>query len=468
MKTQLSVTLRLMLSLSIAATFASCQEEEFFEKDFSQNMGVEAYDVELPKSEVIIVEADVEISQPIPPTAIPPVLVTPNNCETISHGETIARVQYKMSSVLFGHFCNEETQTSTCSDGVLSTWTGTYSFNSCAILSPENCNDIIHGGVETRVMYQSSKVAYGSSCSSQAQTRACNNGALTSWSGNFENIKCVVTSPSVNQVTENFTQKSTTKGKVDILWMVDNSGSMGDEQAELAYNFDLFINDFLKEEVSFKMGITTTDLRSNYSGVSRCSFDKLTDQAAKSNESQFIADFKECIKVGTNGYYKEAGLQTSTDFLKRYGASFLRDDAYLIVVMISDEREQSSSSVSSYIEQLKSRKNNPGLVKVYSIVNVNTAPRYIEAADSTGGRKADIKGDFADILKKMGEKIVDLSSSFALKSLPYDDEIIVTVDGKTITSGWVIDTESGTLKFEDGSIPPEGAAITIRYNAMVK
>lgn len=488
MKTQLAVTLRLVFSLLIATTFAGCQQEEFFEKDFSATMGIDTQTPGLPGNEVIVVETEdgsgtgstpggettVVPTTPTDPTptepTIPsePVVVVPKDCGDVKNGETISRVQYKAATVSFGLFCQEETQTSTCNDGVLSDWTGSFTNASCSILAPSNCGSVAHGSSETRLMYQNSEVAYGSSCSSEAQTRTCNNGTFTAWSGSFQNNTCIVASPSVKQVTEQFTQNSSQKGKVDILWVVDNSGSMGDEQDELAYNFDQFINNFLKEDVSFKMGITTTDPRSQYSGLSRCSFNKLTTEAAKTNENQFIADFKQCIRVGTNGYYREAGLTTSRDFMIRYAANFVREDAYLIVVLISDEKEQSSGTVKSYIDQIKSYKSNPGLLKMYSIVNLTSAPRYIEAADRTGGKKADIKSNFAETLKNMGEKIVELSSSFALKSLPYDSEIVVKVDGKVMTSGWTIDTESGTLKFAADSVPNEGASITITYNALVQ
>ncbi len=490
MKAQLAITLRLVFSLLVATTFAGCQQEEFFEKDFSATMGIDTQTPGLPGNEVIVVETDdgtnsggdvVDPTTPTEPTdptnptdpteptdPSVPVVVIPKDCGNVKNGETISRVQYKSSTVSFGSFCQEETQTSTCNDGTLSDWTGSFENNSCTILSPSNCGDVAHGASETRLMYQSSEVAYGSSCSSEAQTRTCNNGTFTAWSGNYQNNTCIVASPSVNQVTEQFTQNSATKGKVDILWVVDNSGSMGDEQDELAYNFDQFINNFLKENISFKMGITTTDPRSQYSGLSRCAFNKLTSEAAIANESQFVADFKTCIRVGTHGYYREAGLTTSRDFMKRYGANFLREDAYLIVVLISDEKEQSPNSVKSYVDQIKAYKTNTGLLKMYSIVNLSNAPRYLEAAGRTGGKKADIKSNFADTLKNMGEKIVELSSSFALKSIPYDSEIVVKVDGKVVTTGWSIDTESGTLKFAADSVPNEGAAITITYNALVQ
>lgn len=48
--------------------------------------------------------------------------------------------------------------------------------------------------------------------------------------------------------------------KVDVLLVVDNSGSMGEEQANLAANFGPFIEQLESAGADFRIGITTTDL----------------------------------------------------------------------------------------------------------------------------------------------------------------------------------------------------------------
>ncbi len=48
--------------------------------------------------------------------------------------------------------------------------------------------------------------------------------------------------------------------KVDVLLVIDNSGSMGEEQANLAANFGPFIEQLEGAGVDYRIGITTTDL----------------------------------------------------------------------------------------------------------------------------------------------------------------------------------------------------------------
>ncbi|WP_372654878.1 hypothetical protein [Halobacteriovorax sp.] len=275
----------------------------------------------------------------------------------------------------------------------------------------------------------------------------------------------------LKSVVEKFTQAEAKDGKVDILWVVDDSGSMGDEQKALAYNFDVFIHEFLEKKIDFKMAITTTDGTSKKNGKSVCDFSILDADAAKSNESQFVKDFANCIKVGTRGSGREKGLQTSKSFVSRYIENWMRDDAYLVVVFVSDEEDQSSNTSQSYVDYFQNLKKTSGLIKLYSIVNTKSTGtswetigyRYLEASDKTGGATAHIKNDFYQVLREMGGKIVDLIDSFALSNKPYEDKIEVKVNGAQVSSGFTYDNQSRSIKFVDGSVPNEGSNIEVSY-----
>ena len=57
--------------------------------------------------------------------------------------------------------------------------------------------------------------------------------------------------PKSRTVKETFYQVESQREKLDILWVIDNSGSMEEEQDSLARNFDLFIEEFLKKDIDF-------------------------------------------------------------------------------------------------------------------------------------------------------------------------------------------------------------------------
>src|SRR5688572_17447955 len=52
--------------------------------------------------------------------------------------------------------------------------------------------------------------------------------------------------------------------QVDVLWMIDNSSSMGDEQTALGENFPLFMDFFLNSGLDYHIGVTSSDVDDNY------------------------------------------------------------------------------------------------------------------------------------------------------------------------------------------------------------
>ena len=278
-------------------------------------------------------------------------------------------------------------------------------------------------------------------------------------------------------VTENFSQSAEETKKLDIMWVIDNSGSMADEQADLGANFDSFITQFINKNVNFKMGITTTDTSSDSKkGKMVAGSDtKLTSAAAAANPNQFMADFNTLVKVGIGGSGYEKGLAASEGFMEKYAASFIRPEAYLAVVILSDEEDQSPKAVKAYTDYLKSFKANAGLVKVYSIVNTTNANtggntighiRYKQASEETNGVVANIMDDYADVLLDMGESLVNLLDSFALAGTPVNGTLQVFVNGVE-TSAYSYDSTSKSIKFNAGNLPPVGAQVTVKYKKVI-
>ena len=301
----------------------------------------------------------------------------------------------------------------------------------------------------------------------------CNNGHGNDADGIDESNPTIGTEPKCK--VETFRQAAEESKKIDIVWVIDNSGSMNDEQSSLGINFSAFIDDFIDKNVDFRMAITTTDTSTiDKKGKMIAGSDfKLNSQAAKVNEAQFKADFKSMIKVGTNGSGSEKGLAASEGFMDKYAATFVRPSAYLAVVVVSDEEDQSSKTVQQYTDYLKSFKNSNGLVKVYSVVDVNNtnccqqgiatgSARYKAASNNTAGMIADIREDFHGVLNDMGESIINLLDSFALSHEPVQGTLKVFVNsGETIN--YTYDSASRSIKFNQNSIPPVGAEIKVYY-----
>lgn len=122
-------------------------------------------------------------------------VAAPLDCEGASHGESETRTRYPEASVGFGGSCNAEVQTRTCDDGEWRAWSGTYSEDTCTVRDALPCGATPHGGAEGRVRYQAESVPFGETCVSEIQTRTCDDGSWTKWSGTFEPESCSVDAP---------------------------------------------------------------------------------------------------------------------------------------------------------------------------------------------------------------------------------------------------------------------------------
>jgi hypothetical protein len=153
--------------------------------------------------------------------------------------------------------------------------------------------------------------------------------------------------------------------KVDILWVVDNSGSMCEEQAAIRSDILDFLEPLNQAGVDYQIGVVTTDMSNpSQSGLLQAGFDggvglacsiavDVTDCPARigpilrSNDAPadvLKRDLGCLITHGTNGDGFEMGLEaalvaTSPELLAGAHAGFIRDDADLALVILSDEND---------------------------------------------------------------------------------------------------------------------------------
>ncbi|HXH30937.1 MAG TPA: Ig-like domain-containing protein [Bacteriovoracaceae bacterium] len=287
-----------------------------------------------------------------------------------------------------------------------------------------------------------------------------------------------------NEVTDNFTQ-TVAKKELEILWVVDNSVSMDDEQEALSSNFESFINQFItSRDVPFRMGITKTT-PGCYSPINGLlipeSDTKLNSTALEQNQTQFIDDFKSMIKVGTT--YDdcagiESGLHAVEGFLQRYSATHVKRDTYLAIVILTDESDKSSKTAEEYVNLFRTYKDSQGLIKVYTICDVNktnfgpgislndrNCDKDTLASQLTSGVVSNIYGDFASDLSTLGKNLTTLVDSHALSRVPTPGSLKVFVNDEEETD-YSYDAATNSIKFNAGSIPTTGAAIRVVYTPM--
>lgn len=225
------------------------------------------------------------------------------------------------------------------------------------------------------------------------------------------------------------------EAKADILFVVDNSGSMGSYQRNLSSNIEKFITIFANSAdiPDFKLGICTTD-SSSVKTFSKA--DLMRDK------NSFVNSFKSAIMVGTWGSATERGLEMA---LRSVKSSFSRSEALLFVNIISDEDDDSTNTPSYYVEQMKLVKGNKK-VTINAIYESTTAKHH-NAAKLTNGICARIDSDYGSLLTNIGRNVMELIKTVPLSETPNDVSRIEVQRNKKAVSDWKYNSNLNSIDF---------------------
>src|SRR6266446_4445635 len=293
--------------------------------------------------------------------------------------------------------------------------------------------------------------------------------------------------------------------KVDMLIVIDNSGSMAEEQKALAQNLDRLWNRIALANADYHLAVTTTGMYPYTSGFEHCPGGAEGGEAGRffpvdNSRPRILTpqtpDVKNVLFANTNvgicNYderFLDPVLAALTDPLvsatKAPGtplpndgnAGFLRDDARLALLAVSDADDSNDvvnpAPVSDYVRRLAQVKRGAlDLISFAGIVPLQSCKtaegigaRYMEIARQLNGHLEDIcdLGNFGTLLENsLGNLLLPLTS-FPLSALPKDPQAIaVTVNGTAATQ-WSYDAGSNRIVFPASAVPPPGAHITARY-----
>lgn len=314
---------------------------------------------------------------------------------------------------------------------------------------------------------------------------------------------------TVDAVVEDLLQP--VAGKSDILFVIDDSGSMGEEQAKLARNLGVFVERLTESGTDWHAGVITTDTSASiFSG-------RLRDVAGYSFVSPAIPRAEilldAAVRVGAGGSDDEKGLlaiqraltQPTRD-LQDHHRGFLRPDAGLHVIVISDEDDGSGDAVSTteLANLMRTMKADPELpITFNSIVgpkpsgcdsrdtSASYGSRYWVMTDRVGGSQWSIcEDDWEPILDALGLVVSGVRSDFFLEDVPDLDSLQVWVswqggrreavrvepgaeasDLSAACDAAGMDDPCFTYAYEEalnavrflGLPPPEGALVRFRY-----
>lgn len=263
---------------------------------------------------------------------------------------------------------------------------------------------------------------------------------------------------------------------LDVLFVVDSTGSMAEEQQGFAAAAADFIDELEARELSYQVGVTTTD------PVDDGALQGLPWIITAGAEDPAAA-LAAALQVGTSSSPPAAGLDGAARALED-GAGlnhgFRRDDAALHVVFVSDGDDQSGEvlgddPVGGFVARMEAEAARTGRAARASAV-VGESPsgcdgphgtalpgtRYEAVAGATEGMVASIcVADFGDVVDGIGELAVEWQTAFPLQATPALEAAEVVVDGARVLDGWSFDVAAPALVFEVA--PPPDASIVVRY-----
>ncbi|RJO73053.1 MAG: hypothetical protein C4523_02225 [Myxococcales bacterium] len=275
---------------------------------------------------------------------------------------------------------------------------------------------------------------------------------------------------------------------VDFLWVVDDSGSMSEDQQAVADAASLFGQIMASAGIDFRVGVTSTD----------CAQGELGDNKFTRDTAQFQSDVQD-PPCGSSEYGLRAG-QAAINHAQNSGLperERLRAEASIIVIFLSDEEDQQYQDCLPPIfpgwpgcdkpQLLNGYKDYYKNVPTTAFAIVGDTPdgcgnasegsgqgsgeagsAYIEVAYHTGGVFGSICApNFRPIMEEILRAAAGTASTYELRHHPISSSIRAMVDGTEVprhpTLGFEYDVVSETVVFYGDSRPEAGRDVVISY-----
>ena len=272
--------------------------------------------------------------------------------------------------------------------------------------------------------------------------------------------------------------------EVDILWLIDNSSSMGEEQDGIADNLEVFLEYFLGSGLDYHIGVISTDMDDPWHRG------RLQEKRGlkwiDKNTVDAFGVMGEMTRLGIDGSGNEKGRDPIFRAIETHGddanAGFYRASAGFHVVAISDEEDSSTEiSESEFLDWLKSLKPTRSDISFSSIVSPmpiceganDPGVEYIRYTQEIGGTYWPIcDDDWAAVLDILGLEASGLVHEFFLSGLPVPGTIQVRVveeNGTTLEfyegDDWIYSQARNSVTFLQ-FLPAPWSEIEVTYQAL--
>lgn len=294
----------------------------------------------------------------------------------------------------------------------------------------------------------------------------------------------------------------TVKGKIDLLFIIDNSGSMQTSQDELAREFPIWFQNFDSNDYDYRVAVGATDAWRSLFGHG-ASYSLLRDGNGSNRSGVFIIDpltpdreniFSINARLGTSGSGDERSFQSMQAVLDNASNSgFRRSNAKLNVIIVSDEDDTSwdgSSAkgytdpalhpISRYVNYLETLTASTVTKKNYIVHSLTVkdstcsnqqggrpvGQRIMNLAAATGGISLRLCDAFAQSMAELSQNIeVETQDTFTLDRQPVVETIVVSLNGSRIpNNGWQYNAGDNSVTLLDPYKPQRSDVVSIGYD----
>lgn len=183
------------------------------------------------------------------------------------------------------------------------------------------------------------------------------------------------------------------KGMTDIVFALDRSGSMATDLAQVAANFDVYVNTLVGLDADFHVAATVND--DGCIVGSEVYIDNSFSASDAEATISVMEDISGAYGANTERAFMLLEACLSSDNLDPGGCNegLVREDARLNLIGVSDEREQSVNSWSYYVTLFQSMKDDPDDVVMHAVGgdypsgcgDAEPYANFYEATVATGG-----------------------------------------------------------------------------------
>ncbi len=265
--------------------------------------------------------------------------------------------------------------------------------------------------------------------------------------------------------SETYQQKS--QGILDLLVVIDNSGSMSQEQKNLSTKLEPILN--YVNDANWQIGVVTTDPK-----------DPCLRELIKKGDADVNQKFASAIQAGTNGNGNERGILQAVTGLSCSNSPWLRAKSTVAVLIVSDEDNCSNNgsdcgnnpyNKETYLTDYLADIREVGVdARVYGLFHIPgtkcssadyEGTQYKKAVDATNGVAGSIcANDYTSTLNQISQDVATiLKSQFELAYLPDQGSLKVYVNDVLVEAGYNLVDKIVTFE----QAPADGATIRFDY-----